>query len=113
MTAPIAILIDAISFLVSAVSLILIRKWEPRPEPAPNPDMRREIMEGLRACWTHPLLRPIAARTAMAAFFGGVIGSLYVVFVIRVLGLSPAVFGFIIAVGGVSGLVGNLVAERL
>jgi predicted MFS family arabinose efflux permease len=113
MTAPIAILIDAISFLVSAVSLMLIRKKEPRPAPAADPHMGREIAEGLRACWTHPVLRAIAGRTATAAFFGGFISSLYVVFTIRVLGLSPAVFGFIIAIGGVSGLAGNLMAERL
>jgi predicted MFS family arabinose efflux permease len=113
MTAPIAILIDAISFLVSAVSLMLIRKREPRPDPGPDPHIGREIAEGLRACWTHPVLRAIAGRTATAAFFLGFISSLYVLFTIRVLGLSPAVFGFIIAIGGVSALVGNLVAERL
>ena len=46
--APFAILVDAISFVVSAISLILIRSPEP-PRPArtsPTP-MRQEIMEGL------------------------------------------------------------------
>jgi len=67
-TAPIAILLDAVSFLVSAFSLALIRKPEQKPEPSPHPDMLREITEGLRASWTHPILRVLLFRSAAAAF---------------------------------------------
>ena len=49
-SAPFAILMDAVSFAVSAVSLILIRTPEPaRPPRAPGSQVREEILEGLRA----------------------------------------------------------------
>lgn len=111
-TAPMAILVDAISFVCSAFSLWLIRKPERAPEPSAKPDMGREIAEGLRICWRHPILRALVLRTATASFFLG-FGSLYVLLAIRELGLSAAQLGTIIAVGGVGSLVGSLAAERL
>lgn len=113
LTAPFAILLDAISFVCSAVSVWLIRKPEPAPIAHPNPDILREISAGLRACWQDPILRALAGRTATAAFFWGVPSSLYLVFAIRDLKLSPAMLGAVIATGGVSSLVGALVAEPL
>ena len=112
-TAPMAILFDAVSFLCSAFSIWLIRKPEPQPECGPQPHLRREIAEGLRTSWREPILRALAKRTATAAFFGGFFGSLYMVFAIRELGLSAALLGAIISVGGASSLFGAFAAERL
>lgn len=112
-TAPMAILFDAVSFLCSALSVWLIRKPERRPEQRPEPHMGREIAEGLRATWNDPLLRALAARTVTAAFFLGFPSSLYVLFVMRDLGLRAALLGVIIAVGGAGSLMGALFAEGL
>jgi predicted MFS family arabinose efflux permease len=112
-TAPIAILCDAVSFAASAVSLRLIRKPEPAPVRTPQPHMGREIAEGLRATWHHPLLRPLAGRTATAAFFLGFGSSLYVLFVTRELGLTPVLLGIVISAGGISNLAGAFLASRL
>jgi predicted MFS family arabinose efflux permease len=112
-TAPMAILFDAVSFLCSALSLWRIRKPEQPPERRPEPHLGREIAEGLRAAWSDPLLRALAARTITAAFFLGFPGSLYILFVMRELGLKPALLGLIIAVGGVASFAGALLAERL
>lgn len=111
-TAPLAILFDAISYLVSAASLALIRKREPAPVAHENPDIGREIREGLAAAWHDPVLRAFLSRDAMAAFFMGFIGSLYVLFAMRELKLNAALLGAIIAVGGASNLLGALIAER-
>ena len=46
-TAPVAILLDALSFVCSAISVWLIRKPEPLPEPSLSPHIGREIAEGL------------------------------------------------------------------
>lgn len=113
LTAPIAILLDALSFLVSAVSLALIRKPESQPERVAEPRIGREILEGLHACWRDPILRALAARTGTAAFFLGFIGGLYFLFVVRELGVSIAAVGVIIAVGGVTAILGTLLAERV
>jgi predicted MFS family arabinose efflux permease len=113
MTAPVAILCDAVSFAASAVSLWLIRKPEPPPARALESHMGREIAEGLRAAWRDPLLRPLAGRTATAAFFLGFGASLYVLFVTRELGLSAALLGIVISAGGLSNLAGAFLAGRL
>src|ERR1019366_1152634 len=113
LTAPIAILFDAISFLGSALSVWLIRKPEPRPEPSAAPDIGREIMEGLRASWREPILRTLLLRAAMAAIFGGFGGSLYILFAVRELRINAVLLGAIISVGGFSDLFGALTAERL
>jgi predicted MFS family arabinose efflux permease len=112
-TAPIAILFDAVSFLGSAFSVWLIRKPEPRPQRRATPHIGREILEGLQVSWREPVLRTLVLRTATASLFLGFGGSLYILFAIRELGLSAALLSAIIAVGGAGGLFGALVAERL
>jgi MFS family permease len=112
-TAPAAILFDAASFLCSAFSISLIRKPEGRPESGPAPNMGREIAEGLRLSWREPVLRALAMRTGAGSFFLGFLASLYMVFAIRELGLSPALIGIIVSCGGATSLFGALAAERL
>ncbi len=110
-TAPMAMLFDAGSFVCSAVSVCLIRKPEPRPKRTLEPRIGREIAEGLRASWRHPLLRALAGRTFTGAFFLGFGSSLYFLFVIRELGLTAALLGIIISIGGTCGLLGAFMTE--
>ncbi|MGA2592187.1 MAG: MFS transporter [Bryobacteraceae bacterium] len=112
-TAPIAILFDAVSFLCSAFSVWLIGRPEPPPEPSAAPHIGREIIEGLRVSWHAPVLRSLLLRTATASLFQGFAGSLYVLFAVRELGVSAALLGAIISVGGATYLLGALAAERL
>src|SRR5450755_823094 len=112
-TAPIAILFDAASFVVSALSLWLIGKPEPRPVPSATPHIGREIVEGLRASWHEPILRTLLLRTATGALFLGFGGSLYFLFAIRELRISAVLLSIVISVGGASGVFGALTAERL
>src|SRR6185503_17555714 len=61
--APFTILIDAISFLVSAISLSLIRSPEPPRPPRTSPTpIRHEILEGIRLVRRHPVLVPLTLR---------------------------------------------------
>jgi len=112
-TAPMAILFDAISFAWSALSVWLIGKPEPRPERRAAPHMGREIVEGLRASWGEPILRTLLLRAATAAMFVGFGGSLYILFAVRELKIGAALLGVVIAVGGCSGALGALAAKRL
>jgi predicted MFS family arabinose efflux permease len=112
-TAPLAILFDAASFVVSAISVWLIGKPEARPEPGVAPHIGREIMEGLRASWREPILRALLLRNATGSVFIGFGGSLYFLFAIRELKLSALVLSLVIAVGGASSVFGALAAERL
>ena len=113
LTAPMALLFDAASFLCSALSVWLIRTPEPQPKPSAAPHIGREIVEGLRASWHEPILRTLLLRSATAALFLGFGSSLYILFAVRDLGLGAVLLGAVIAVGGVSGVFGALAAQGL
>jgi MFS family permease len=112
-SAPFAILIDAISFGVSAVSLLLIRTPEPaRPPREGATRIHAEILEGLRLVRQHRVLLPIAARSIIAHVAGSFYGVLYTIYLVQELHLDPLLLGVVISAGGVGSLVGSLFAAR-
>jgi MFS family permease len=111
-TAPIAILFDALSFLVSAASVWLIRKPEPKPAPPPAHHLQQETVAGLRFVFRHPMLRPLACFSATTYFFFGFIGPLYVLYAMRELHFRPALLGFLITLGGVGSMLAASLAPR-
>lgn len=112
--APIAALIDAFSFLASAVSLVLIRKPEPvPPTPESGPNVLSSVLEGARFAFGHDLLRPLTIAETVSNLGGGVIGALYTLYGLRVLGLTPFTLGVVIGVGGVLSLLGAGLVERV
>lgn len=114
LTAPCAILFDAVSFLVSATCVAFIRAPEPPPKWLKQREsIIREIGEGLSIVVRHPLLRALALGSATFNFFGNFIGALYALFIIRDLRLSPAAVGLLVGLGGVGALGGALLAGRL
>jgi predicted MFS family arabinose efflux permease len=112
-TAPIAIFFDALSFLVSAISVVAIRKPEPPVRPASEHHWTEETMAGLRFIFGHPLLRPMACFSACAFFCFGAMGTLYVLYAIRTLSLPPAALGLAIATGGAGSMLGATFGPRI
>jgi MFS family permease len=113
-SAPFAILVDAVSFAVSAVSLLLIRTPEPaRPERTTSTPIREDIVEGLRLVRHHRVLFPIALRSVAAHVAGSFYGVLYTIYLIDDLHLTPFLLGVVISAGGVGSLVGSLFASRV
>ncbi|HEU5318926.1 MAG TPA: MFS transporter [Chloroflexota bacterium] len=113
-TAPLALLCDAVSFLVSAVSVALVRT--PEPPPPPRSEQTRlltEIREGLALVARNPVLRALAGFRATREFFGNMIGTLYALYALRELGIGPVLLGVSIGVGGASNLLGTLIVERV
>lgn len=114
LTAPAALLIDAISYLVSALFLLGTRDAESAaPQSVPRKHILHEIAEGLRGLWHQPILRPLLLARVIRTFFGGMIGPFYVLYVVRHLGVSPAVMGVIIACGGLAALAGAVLVPWL
>ena len=105
-TAPFAILIDAISFLVSALSLHWIRADEIIEPLQESPNMLREIREGLGVVYQHSLLRFSAVVFTIISLSGGIFSALVVLYMGRELGFDPGILGMIWAVGGVSSFFG-------
>jgi MFS family permease len=111
-TAPMAILFDALSFLVSALSLGLIRQPEPpAPPPGEYQSGVQEAREGLSLVLRQPVLRALALHGVVGNFFGSFFAVLYALYGIRVLHLTPIALGIAIGVGGASSVVGSLLAE--
>jgi len=113
-SAPFAILIDAVSFAVSAVSLLLIRTPGPaRPARTTRTAIRQDLVEGLRLVRHHRVLFPIAMRSVVAHVAGSFYGVLYTIYLIDDLHLTPFLLGVVISAGGVGSLVGSLFASRV
>ena len=114
LTAPIAIAIDACSFIISAGFLGGIRRPEPPPPPAADREpISKEIREGMRIVVRDPVLRGLLWGTIGLAAMWGVFGSTWLLFANGDLGLDAAVIGVVAALGGFGSLVGALLAERM
>lgn len=118
LTAPGAILVDACSFVVSAVSVLLIRKPEPEPTPATAPGAERtgvlrELSDGLRLVTSSAILRPIAWVAGTQSLCQNVVGVVILLFYARDLHLSPVTMGLLAAFGGCSSFAAALIVERV
>jgi MFS family permease len=110
-TAPYAILLDALSFFGSAGLLAGIHTEEEVVKPAEKPSMRRELKEGIVYLVRHPYWRPISITTASSNFFWTLSGSILLVYAVRDLDLSPAVIGLTMSLGSIGGLIGAFVGR--
>jgi MFS family permease len=118
LTAPFAIVLDAVSFVGSAVFMFAIRRHEAAPEPQLNErgerlSMKTEIAEGLRYVGHHAFLRSIAATTGLSNFFGNISFAILILYLVRELGFTPEQIGLAFSVGSVGFLLGALMANRV
>lgn len=116
-TAPYAVLVDAFSFLASATLLLRIRKREEPLTAATATDAKRslwaELKEGLRFVLGNPNLRAQAGCTATSNLFFSITFSIYLVFLVRELELSPAVIGLLFALGSLGSLLAAFTTTRI
>jgi MFS family permease len=118
-TAPLAILFDAVSFGVSALFLWRIRRPEPTPDRHRDEHGRargslvQEIGVGLRYVLGNEYLRGIAACTAITNLFGSIAQATYIVYAVRVLGLEAAQIGLVFGLGNIGAVIGAVSADRL
>jgi len=112
-TAPYAILVDALSFIGSAALIVRIRRPEILPELTEKPSMRRELVEGLRYLLGHRFWRPLALTVAVSNFFNTLAFSIFLVYAVRDLELSATVIGLVLGIGNVGWLLGAVAANRL
>ncbi len=113
LSAPLAVAVNALTYLVSAGFLATIRAPEESPAPSSSDRWTREITQGFRLAWSDARVRPLLLMESVQALFGGVFSALYILFAIRTLGLTPAMLGLAIGAGGVGALAGAIIAPRL
>jgi MFS family permease len=110
--APFAVLVDAASFVVSALCIGRIRTPEPPPLPVEErPGLRSEIAAGMRVVAASPILRALAASSATVSLAGFMFLAIYILFMARDLGLGADAIGFVLAAGGAGALLGAMAAE--
>lgn len=114
LTAPFAIVFDAISFFASGYLLHFVSANEPRPEVrAAGITVWHEIREGLHVVWRSPVLRWTGLLLAAWQFFNHMFVAIFVLFAVRELGLTAGVVGLVFSLGGVGFLIGSLTIMRV
>lgn len=114
LTAPIAIVVDAVTYLVSAASLLLIRQPEtPTASPGAARSMASQIREGFGLVLGHPVLRRLSLAGMTYALFLGMRSAAVVLFLIGPLALEPQELGLVWGFAGVGGLFGAMLAGRM
>ncbi len=111
LTAPFAMLVDAASFLVSALFLSRIRTVEPPPTPVhERPGVLHEIKEGLKHVSHEPILRSLVGCSAVTNLFGYAFMAVYVLYMVEDLGLGSTAIGLVFATGGAGAFIGAMLA---
>lgn len=110
--APMALLVDAVSYLFSGLLIATIRIDEPPTRTVRRP-VWAEIREGVAWVYRHPKLAPMALTTHGWFVFNSMMQTVFAPFVIRDAGLSAVTLGVAYAGAGVGGVVGGGVSSRL
>jgi MFS family permease len=109
--APVAIAVDAISYLVDAALNASIRVDEPRSDSRPR-NLRAEVREGLQWTYRHRTLGPLAASTHVWFLANGAGMTVLSLLALRSLGFTAFTYGLLLAVFGTASLVGASIATR-
>ncbi|HEV3089523.1 MAG TPA: MFS transporter [Candidatus Elarobacter sp.] len=113
--APLAVVVDACSYVVSVFALTAVRVRETHREgdaAARRAPFARELREGIEVVLAQPAVVRIAAATATTNFAYAMVGAVYLIFLYRTLHLSPALVGGLLAVANL-GFAGALFAPRI
>ncbi len=109
-----ASIVQTITFAVSGLLVLAIRKPEPKPpKPDVRPNIRREIVDGYRFIGGNRVLLFMAISGAALGAANGIIGGMITLFAISEIGFQPGPLGIIYGIGGASALVGALFATRV
>jgi MFS family permease len=108
------VVVDAVSYLCSAIGIGAIRGEEPLPARADTPQLRLgDLLEGWRYILAHPTLRSLFLNTALVN--GLIMATLPLIAVLMLgqLGFKPWQYGLAFGVPCVGGLIGSRLARPL
>jgi Na+/melibiose symporter-like transporter len=111
LTAPMAIAVNAFTYLASAGFLSTIRTIEPEAHERERRPWHQDLRIGFATIFSQPLLKPLFLMGATAPLFSSFFSALYMFYALKVLNLSPTMIGITVAMGGIGSLAGALMAE--
>ncbi|HEX5534530.1 MAG TPA: MFS transporter [Actinomycetales bacterium] len=110
LNAPAVLLLGGVGRALQAVLVLCSREPEPPPHERGHQRIWRDIVEGLRFTYGHRILAPLAFSTHVWFLANSIAMTVLGLFLLRGVGLSPLLYGVVLASAGVGGLVGALVA---
>lgn len=113
LSAPVAVLVDAASYAVSAMVLATVRADEPVPARQPDRHVWRELRAGASWVYRHRTLAPYALSLHLWFFFNSVVSTVLIFFATIELRLDALTIGGVLACAGVAGVIGAGLAPRL
>ena len=113
LTAPIAIALDSVSFVASALLIGAIRRSERIAATSAATSLAHDVRVGLHVVWRNRAVRALFLATATLTLCFSFMASLYTLYALRDLSLSPAQLGMVIGCGGIGGLVAAGIAAPL
>ena len=113
LTAPIALAANAATYLVSAISLLLIRTVEEPPRPAERPKLTRDLIDGLRFVAGNRYLRAVALVGGFCNFFISANQPIFILYAVRDRHFPASALGLVLSLGAVGGVLGALLAASL
>jgi MFS family permease len=109
LSAAIAIAVDALSYLASAVFLGRVRAPDPPVEHDPG-TIREQLAAGIAFIARDPIMRPATFSVATMNLFNYCYQALFILFATRNLGLDPGLLGAALGAGAIGSVVGAAVA---
>lgn len=109
--APLAVLVDAFSFIASALILGFVSGGRLPVATKDRPTLKRALVEGLRFLLHERVLRPIVLLGALLVIFNSAVVAVRVLYFVRELGLSPLAIGILFVIGGTAAVPGAFLAR--
>jgi hypothetical protein len=115
LTAPVALVVDAVTFVVSALAIQSIRAEEPAPTISDETEQVRrfwrDAREGITLVVRNRVLAALAGQGATLNLFNSMLEAVWLLYVTQKLGLSPHILGIAFATGGLGFVLGALAAQ--
>ncbi|QSB04464.1 MFS transporter [Natronoglycomyces albus] len=114
-TAPIALMVDALSYYFSAICLLVIKSTYPDLEPPQEKQatVGKRIGEGLRWVYGHPTLGPMSVSTHIWFIGASMMGAVVPFLILRQLHLGALGLGLVLGCAGVGAVIGTTVSLRI
>nr|WP_202477173.1 MFS transporter [Streptomyces sp. SID5470] len=110
--APFALLVDAVSYLASAVGVSAVRKREKAVHVDPAP-LRSQVTEGFRFTFSSAYLRAALGEAASYNLCWQIVLTILTLFAVKELDMSPGKLGLVLSVGAVGALLGAAFTDRI
>lgn len=109
---PYTLVVDAASYLASALGFTAVRQRE-KPVPRDPAPLRRQVADGFRFTFTSPYLRAFLGEAASYNLFWQVVQAILVLFAVRELEMSPSTLGLVLSGGAIGALLGAVSTKRI